>query len=942
MVASNYQQVQNEVCPVSSKAISVNFEYLKKYDSVLYKLAYLSEKLYLTIANDPCLCQLRRFSEYLAGIILRATNTNIQPEEKSQAEVLFVLKQRNIIYGRIHRNFQWLREVGNKACHCDNSLHIIERRTDVCLDSEALLGLKKAHELAVWYIRSFHSKDFKEPIFRQLNHSRNSSTEIMDELNKKMENLEIQLQQQRTDLASLKASQLSSNSQSSKVQMLISAIKDATEMTNNSLSIKEISENLRSICPELREIEIIFSGNCQEKNVNSTSTNLGMEVDAQLINEYRQNLQKGIFNLVVVGEFKHGKTTLINSLLGDKKLPAKSTPATAIITMLVYGSNNRILIHYNDSDQTEALDWETFTKQYQLTIQDSESISQNLPIDRFKDIKYAEIEVPYDLCRNGVRLIDSPGLEEHVTRTKISTNFLKQAHAVIFVLNAIQILSASEKEFIISYFLPKSLEINNNSLTKNVFFVVNKINLVDEDEREEIIEYTKNFLRPIFTDENQYTDVNLLDRRVFFVDAREALKIRSTNLSNSLDALEMTGVAQLERELQDFLSSTQRYDSVLSALIDRLVVLIGKADQKIERRISSLHEPLEDILNREKLCKEKLAILQQQLKRINSIIDRYKESFSDKLIANFQIFIDGLNNKWVSQYEKYLKKGTETDVDLNFSSLFNVVPMMFDKVKQEKTSKNIQQGVSTFIQNSLYEWTISVNFLMKDGMEKLSNELQECLNDLLREMQNIELFFSQNTAEYSTINQSNEEAELVIAKSISIFENGGYTDIFNSFDFGEFLWSTVKQAFLVSGILSIFGGPIEWILLITAEIMVLTLDQQEKERKTAVKIGDVMQVKLKENLPIMEVCIRNSINEKFESLSHSLIKNMTQRLKEVYDELDFIVDQRKNLSVSTEENIMALNVIREDLVRHFNKIYSLKYDKSLTIEDIRWISAAGV
>src|SRR5689334_14201144 len=60
------------------------------------------------------------------------------------------------------------------------------------------------------------------------------------------------------------------------------------------------------------------------------------EVSANL-NTAAETLKGGIFRLMLLGDMKRGKSTLLNALLGQDLLPARATPCTAIITVLRFG-----------------------------------------------------------------------------------------------------------------------------------------------------------------------------------------------------------------------------------------------------------------------------------------------------------------------------------------------------------------------------------------------------------------------------------------------------------------------------------------------------------------------------------------------------------------------------------------------------------------------------
>lgn len=56
------------------------------------------------------------------------------------------------------------------------------------------------------------------------------------------------------------------------------------------------------------------------------------------------------FKVLVLGEFKRGKSTFINALLGERVLPAYAKPCTAIINEVKWGEHRRALLHYIPSE----------------------------------------------------------------------------------------------------------------------------------------------------------------------------------------------------------------------------------------------------------------------------------------------------------------------------------------------------------------------------------------------------------------------------------------------------------------------------------------------------------------------------------------------------------------------------------------------------------------
>ena len=67
----------------------------------------------------------------------------------------------------------------------------------------------------------------------------------------------------------------------------------------------------------------------------------------QLIDKLRKNR----FNLVILGAFKRGKSTLINALLGEPILPTAIVPLTSVVTVLGYGDQLSIEVLFQNGEQ---------------------------------------------------------------------------------------------------------------------------------------------------------------------------------------------------------------------------------------------------------------------------------------------------------------------------------------------------------------------------------------------------------------------------------------------------------------------------------------------------------------------------------------------------------------------------------------------------------------
>lgn len=187
-------------------------------------------------------------------------------------------------------------------------------------------------------------------------------------------------------------------------------------------------------------------------------------IDTLLLQHEHKN-----FNVAVVGEFKRGKSTLINALLGRQVLPANVLPCSATLNRITYGVRPSVEIRYRGRDEqpgrVEQIEIEQLAEYVTKLTPESE--------ERAADIEEAVVQYPLELCKNGVDIIDTPGLNDEENMTAITFSVLQRTDAAIFVILATSPFSETEKDFL------------NNMLTEDlaqVLFVVNRIDSIEEEE----------------------------------------------------------------------------------------------------------------------------------------------------------------------------------------------------------------------------------------------------------------------------------------------------------------------------------------------------------------------------------------------------------------------------------------------------------------------------
>jgi len=186
------------------------------------------------------------------------------------------------------------------------------------------------------------------------------------------------------------------------------------------------------------------------------------------------------FNLVVLGEFNHGKTTFVNALLGEPLLPAGITPTTATINHIVWGETPRARAVLYDGG---VVDIEPSQLGDYVTLDGGHS----------EQTRYVELAYPAPILRDRVTLVDTPGVNDiNEARAEITYSYIPRADAVVFLLDSTQALKRSERLFIQQRLLRRSRD--------KLIFVLGKADLLRNDELAQVLSFTAEHLAEIIPD----------------------------------------------------------------------------------------------------------------------------------------------------------------------------------------------------------------------------------------------------------------------------------------------------------------------------------------------------------------------------------------------------------------------------------------------------------
>ena len=361
---------------------------------------------------------------------------------------------------------------------------------------------------------------------------------------------------------------------------------------------------------------------------------LGLHTQMEGLRRRAEALRNGRFKIVVIGAFNRGKSTLLNAVLGRGILPQSWTPSTAIISVIEYADEPRVRVKFLDgAREDEVLSLEEFRERYVLN--EDDWAEGRTVTDRFTAVDLAIVSYPVELCRQHVELVDSPGLEDDPVRTKRTVEFLKQADAVVMVLDATALLTENEERFLQN-------ELKQHGL-KNIFFAINKWNVLkhmkrrSQDADREFAKLEAR-IRDRLTPFCIVHGIDVSGERVFRINALGALEAREQQPVDEA-ALAESKVPAFEQAVQRFLVEGRgraRLDVVLAAL--------KAIDQEVLRFIATqvaLSDKSVGEIEAERVALEpKLERLRGIQRHIENFLETQSINLQDRLVLAFQAELD--------------------------------------------------------------------------------------------------------------------------------------------------------------------------------------------------------------------------------------------------------------------------------------------------------------
>ncbi|RJQ09842.1 MAG: hypothetical protein C4551_03280 [Bacillota bacterium] len=284
-------------------------------------------------------------------------------------------------------------------------------------------------------------------------------------------------------------------------------------------------------------------------------------VVADLAKEAYLRLRDERLHLAVMGQFKRGKSTLINALLGDNALPTGILPLTSVATEVRFGPAVKATAFFEDGRAEE------------VPIEELASfVTEKENPRNVKGVRRVELEHPSRFLRDGVVITDTPGLGSvHAHNTLAAYDYLPRADAAVVMTAVDSPLTELELDLVSQV----------RDYLDRTFFLVNKVDQVNPAEAEEAVDFVRSVL----------SDRLGVRVTVYPVSAKLALEGRVMGDSG---LLEDSHIGRFEADLERVLLH-RKGGAALSSAVKRGLRLAGELGYHLDTERAALRTPLEDL-----------------------------------------------------------------------------------------------------------------------------------------------------------------------------------------------------------------------------------------------------------------------------------------------------------------------------------------------------------
>jgi GTP-binding protein EngB required for normal cell division len=191
--------------------------------------------------------------------------------------------------------------------------------------------------------------------------------------------------------------------------------------------------------------------------------------------------QNQLIDVAILGQFKSGKSSFLNSLIGKPLLPVGVIPVTTTITRMQYGEKERAIVRHFNGQQSEV---------NVGSIEEFTSEAQN-PSNQ-KNVEVVDLELPSLKRYAGLRLVDTPGLGSIFKyHMETSENWLPEVGTALLAISSDRPLAENDLQLI------RDLRKH----TPKIVILLTKADLLSSEQQKEVVHFFRTALLREFREE---------------------------------------------------------------------------------------------------------------------------------------------------------------------------------------------------------------------------------------------------------------------------------------------------------------------------------------------------------------------------------------------------------------------------------------------------------
>lgn len=477
-------------------------------------------------------------------------------------------------------------------------------------------------------------------------------------------------------------------------------------------------------------INILNDCYCDIKNITTNKNLLNL-----LENAYK-NANEAQFFISVTGVINSGKSTMLNSLLGFKILGTSNIPETANLSILKFSNKPYARVKFWSKDELNELGFETsndFVQDLDINIDELKNYT-TAKEEISKHVKMVELGVDSSMLKDGICIVDTPGLDDTVVlREELTKKFMHESDFVIHLMNAAQSVTKKDIDFIKNFL--------THGKTSSFIIVLTHIDLIEKNELNDVINYTKSSITKELKEDGK--DLNLINSVKFFaingVNSTGLEDIKNyfyTTLFGDNSEKSKIILNNYKKELNNITSHLKdEFEFEFSALsCDSL--RLDKELENLSQKMQNIHDEINDInlILNDNLSKLDYSNLQafSHLKNISTLL-------KDRVVSDIDY---AQKNRKKIDFERIfmIANGGFNDLLLD---LFREVKFAISKDMQD-ISNQISIKFSSFDESTISSFDIKSyidkNFSKPDYTvlnSKLSNIIKDKNSNLQNDIQNL-------------------------------------------------------------------------------------------------------------------------------------------------------------------------------------------------------------